>query len=184
RVAGLHWQQLVRVRSSRLRAKLRLLLGYLLHLAIVFRFNALTGFRGAEQRLMQSWALRSIAIKDGVPASRWFGWPFPRSRRIYGWLLRLYYSSWQRHASIERLFDEVKPVLVVLGHVQTHFCTPYALTASVRNIPILGVIGSWDQPTTKGPLTAGVTRFVVQSRAVADDLARYHAVPRQRIQVV
>src|SRR5262249_45610008 len=101
RSAGLSWHPLVRVRGSRLHCKLRLLLGYLLHLAIVFRFNALTGFRGAEQRLMQSWALRSIAIKDGVPASRWFGWPFPRSRRIYGWFLRLYYSSWQRHGSIE-----------------------------------------------------------------------------------
>jgi hypothetical protein len=180
--AGLAWRPLLRSAGGRLGP--RLLAGYLLHQAIVFRFNALAGLWGAEQRLRQSWTLRRIAIKDGIPASRWFGRPFPRSHRLYDWMCRLYYAGWQRHASVERLFDETKPDLLVLGHAQTHFSTPYALAAAARCVPILGAIGSWDQPTTKGPLSPGVRRFLVQSQAVADDVVRYHAVPREAIDVV
>ena len=38
--------------------------------------------------------------------------------------------------------------------------------------PILGVNGSWDQPTTKGPMLPGIAHVLAQSRQVVDDLAR------------
>jgi hypothetical protein len=182
--AGLAWKPLLSKAGVGGVARLRLLAGYAMHQARVFRFNALAGFCGAEQRLRQSWRLRKIAIKDGVPASRWFGRPFPHSRRIYDWLTHLYHADWQRHAAVEKLMDETKPALVVLGHIQTHFTTPYALAAAARGVPVLGAVGSWDQPTTKGPLAPGVRRFLVQSRAVAGDLERYHGVAPDTIDVV
>jgi hypothetical protein len=46
--------------------------------------------------------------------------------------------------------DDTKPALMVLGHIQTHFATPYALAAAARDVPVLGAIGSRDQPTTNG----------------------------------
>ena len=182
--AGLEWRPLLSRRTVGLMDWLRLLAGYLLHQAIVFRFNALAQLWGAEQRLQQSWRLRKMAIKDGVPASRWFGTPFPRSHRVYQMLRRLYFAGWQRQAAVEKLFDVTKPALLVLGHVQTHFSTPYALAAIARNIPIVGAIGSWDQPTTKGPLAPGVRFFLAQSQAVAHELVRYHRVKREAIEVV
>jgi hypothetical protein len=182
--AGLAWRPLRRAARGGPRQRLRFMAEYVLYLALVFRFNAIAGFRGAEERLKQRWRLRRIAIRDGIPASRWFGWPFPRSHLLYSWLHRLYHSAWQRDCEVERLFDDVRPSLLVLAHIQTHFATPYALTAAARGIPILGVVGSWDQPTTKGPLAPGISRFLAQSRAVADQLVRYHGVAREAIDVI
>src|SRR5690606_9918764 len=125
------------------------------------RFNAIAGFRGSRERLKQSWSLRKIAIKDGLPASRWFGRPFAHSRSIFRLLRNFYHSRFQRYRAVEALFNDEKPSLVVLGHAQNHFTTPYALAAAARKVPILGMIGSWDQPTTKGLLNPGVGHILV-----------------------
>ena len=181
---GFTWVPLLKIRGASFGTRLRLIAGYLLHLIVVFRFNAVAGFRGAEQRLRQSRRLRRLAVRDGVPASRLFGWPFPKSRALLSFLKSCYVSKWQRFADVEKLFEEMQPALLVLGHVQNHFSTPYALAAIARDIPILGVIGSWDQPTTKGPLCPGISHYLAQSRAVAEDLQRYHGVPPKAVDVV
>ena len=126
--------------------------GYLLYLVLANRFDAIAGFRGARGRLKQSRALRKIALKDGLPASPWFGFPFARSPLLFRRLKGLYQSGLMRFTAAESTLDDIRPALMVLGNVQNHFTMPYALAASRRGVPLLGAIGSWDQPTTKGPL--------------------------------
>ena len=87
--------------------RVRYYAGYLLYLVLANRFNAIAGFRGARERLKQSRALRRIALKDGLPASSWFGFPLPRSRLLFHWLQRLYQSRLMHFAEAEATLDDV-----------------------------------------------------------------------------
>ena len=181
---GLQWRAMLRGKRVQGFERARYYAGYLLYLVLANRFNAISSFRGARERLKQSRALRRIALKDGLPASPWFGFPLPRSRLLFHGLQRLYQSRLMHFAEADATLDAVRPALIVLGHVQNHFTMPYALAAKKRGVPILGAIGSWDQPTTKGPLSPALGRLLAQSRAVADELVRYHGIAPGRIEVV
>jgi hypothetical protein len=182
--AGLCWQPLLRPGDISAIDRFRFVAGYLLHMSLVYRFNAISGFRGARERLKQSWPLRRIAIREGLPASRWFGFPLSRSRALYRWLTSLYRSGWQRQREVESLFDRLRPDIVVLGHIQTHFTMCYALAAAARKIATIGMVGSWDQPTTKGPIHPGIGRYLVQGQGVAEELSRYHGIPPDTLEAV
>lgn len=165
-------------------ADIRWIVGFWLHLVLVFRHSSIHHFRGFLDRLRQSRPLRRKALKEGLPSRHWLGFPFPRSQSIYDALHRLYWAGWIRHPSAESALDQARPDAVVLGHCQNHFVAPYALAAHARGIPVLGVNGSWDQPTTKGPVVPRLARMLVQSRNVLDELAAFHDVPRESMAIV
>ena len=71
-----------------------------------------------------------------------------------------------------------------MSMVQTHMVTPYAVAAVRRDIPIFGINGSWDQPTTKGPVCPGIRRIAVQNEIVREELVQYHCVAPERIAVI
>jgi hypothetical protein len=73
---------------------------------------------------------------------------------------------------------------MILSMVQTHMVTPYALAAHRMNVPILGVNGSWDQPTTKGPVVPEISRILVQNAIVREELVRYHGIPEERVELI
>lgn len=158
-------------------------LGFYLYVSLAYRFNAIAGFRGFRDRLRQSIGLRWIAFREGLPTLRWLGWPCPRGQRLFGWLYRLHYARWLRHPAVEALFERIKPDLVVLTHLQTGLVTPYVLAARARRIPVLGANGSWDQPTTKGPLAPDIRHILVQSARAKADLEQFHEYPGDRITV-
>jgi hypothetical protein len=56
-----------------------------------------------------------------------------------------------------------------------------ARSAGVRS---LGINGSWDQPTTKGPLCPGIDRLLVQNEQVREELRVHHGTPDERIATV
>ena len=80
--AGLRWRPLFTRRDGSLLTRLQFAAGYLLHQMLMHRFNVIADFRGARERLKQSWPLRKIALRDGLPAARWLGWPLPRSQAL------------------------------------------------------------------------------------------------------
>lgn len=168
----------------RLAADLRFVAGFYLHLVLVFRFNSVNGFQGFLDRLRQSRHLRRRAFREGLPSRRWLGFPFPRSRTLLRLFKSLYYRAWQRHPAVEALFDQVRPDLVVLTHLQTALVTPYLLAARARGIRLIGINGSWDQPTTKGPLVEGLSEILAQSVRIRAELAELHGYPPDRIEVI
>lgn len=163
---------------------LRYLAGLALHMALTYRFNTRCGFRGFAARLRQTWRQRQIYLREGLPMSRVFGFPWPRSRRLYELMYRVYYSGWQGFGPVEKLLDDVRPDLVIMSMVQTHMVTPYAVAAVRHGVPIFGINGSWDQPTTKGALCPGVRRIVVQNDIIRDELVRYHGIDAECIVVI
>lgn len=162
----------------------RYLAGFALHMSLTHRFNVISGFRGFAGRLKQSWPVRKVYVLDGLPMSALFGFPFPRSRAVYGALRRLYYSGWQSFGTVNRLVADLRPDLVVMSMIQTHMVTPYALAAIRAGVPVLGVNGSWDQPTTKGPLCPGISRIVTQNEIVREELIGFHGIPASQIGVI
>lgn len=162
----------------------RYLAGLAIHMSLTYRFNTISGFRGFPGRLKQSWAIRKIYLREGLPMSTLFGVPFARCTWLYRALYRLYYAGWQTFGPINRQLAELQPDLVILSMIQTHMVTPYALAATKAKVPVLGINGSWDQPTTKGPVCPGITRIVTQNEIVREELIGYHGIPTERIAVI
>lgn len=162
----------------------RYLAGLFVHMCLTYRFNSRAGFEGFASRLRQSFHLRKAYLREGLPMSRVFGFPFSQSPTIYQWLHRLYFQRWQTFSPVEALIEKIKPDLMVLSMMQTHMVTPYAVAAGIANVKMLGINGSWDQPTTKGPLCPGLASVVVQNEIVRMELVRYHGVPNEIIKTI
>lgn len=195
--SGATWQPYFHPRRSRVAGEdgllahvlragryLRYLAGLFLHMGLTYRFNTLSGFAGFSARLRQSFGLRKIYLREGLPMSRLFGLPFPASRSLYRLLYACYYRRWQSFGPVEKFMAQVKPDLLVMSMVQTHMVTPYALAARKLNLRILGINGSWDQPTTKGPVCPGIERLAVQNDIVRDELVRYHHFAPEKIKTI
>jgi hypothetical protein len=150
---------------------------------LVFRFNHLNGFVGHRQKSRLSPERRLREAMAGNFVDPQLGRPLPASSTVYRLLYALYHSRWYSDALVESFFDDFKPHLVVLGHVQNEGIRPYVAGARRRKIPILGIVGSWDQLTTKGPICPGLDPLVVQSQIMRRELMTYHGVPGEMIEV-
>lgn len=159
-------------------------IGFFLHLSTVYRFNSISKFKGFEERLNQSANKRWEAFREGLPTQKFLGFPFCQNRIFLKKLTTVLYFRWQRHDAVSRMFDKTKPHCIVLGHVQNHFITPYVIEAKIRNIPIIGIIGSWDQPTTKGPISPYLTELLAQNQQVKRELIKFHDIEEKLITVV
>lgn len=164
--------------------RVRYLFGIAIHMHLVHRFNILSGFQGFRSKLKQSWGLRKQYLREGQPMSKFFGFPFPKSRAIYNFLYRVYYSNWQTYQAVNKVFDNNAIEFVAIAQLQTHVITPYVLEANRRQIPILGINGSWDQPTTKGPLFPGLKFIFTQNEYVREDLIHFHNMRPENTQAV
>jgi hypothetical protein len=164
--------------------QLRYYFGLFLHMHLVHRFNVIAGFVGFGMKLKQSWILRRQYLREGQPMSALFGFPFPTSNFLYSSLHKCYYRGWQRYNGIEKIFDDLKPDFVVIAQLQTHVVTPYVLAARSCDTPIFGLNGSWDQPTTKGPLFPWLRKVFVQNELVKEELVRFHDFRPENVIVI
>ena len=108
---------------------------------------------------------------------------FPRSKSIFNLLYKLNYSNLWLDPEVVQFLKENAFNLLVISHLQNHYITPYIIATRKLGIPILGIIHSWDQPTSKGCLPPGITRYLVQSHYVADALVAHHDVTHDQIAI-
>ncbi len=151
---------------------------------LVYRFNEMRGFRGHAQKKALPPERRAREAQAGNFVEPALGRPWPASRALFDLLNNLYHATWHDEPAVEAFLDQYRPDLLALHHVQFESVRPWSAGARRRGIPILGVVASWDQPTTKGPLCPGLGRVLVQSRQMRDELERHHGVPPQRVEVV
>jgi len=85
---------------------------------------------------------------------------------------------------VEALVDELRPDLMVLSYVQHARIRPFWVAASRREIPMLGIVGSWDRPTTKGPMPPGMRRYVALNGIMRREMSTYHGIAEDRIEVI
>jgi CDP-glycerol glycerophosphotransferase (TagB/SpsB family) len=120
----------------------------------------------------QNWMLDSS--REG-PLPRW-AWI---ERAIERWHFgRLRYVP---HALLARMRSECGAL--VLSNVQPHVAVPYLLAGRRLERPIVAHVASWDHTVGKGVIASFCDAYVVQNRAMADDLARYHGIGPERVVV-
>lgn len=151
---------------------------------LVYRFNEIQGFVGHRQKKSLSEVQRAREAKAGNYVDPWLGCPWPRSRLVLRLLHWFYYATWYSEPAVEAFLDAFRPHLLVLHHIQFESIRPYSTAARRRRLSTLGVVASWDQPTTKGPLCPGMARYVVQSLQMRGELQRWHGVDPGRVEVV
>ena len=151
---------------------------------LVYRFNEIHQFVGHCQKKSLPTQGQRREAKAGNFADPRLGRPWPKSHALFKLLHGFYYSRWYSELQIEGFFDDFRPDLLVIYHLQNEAIRPYVSAARRRGIRTLGIVGSWDQPTTKGPVCPGVERYVVQGRRMRDELAKYHRVDPGKVEVI
>jgi hypothetical protein len=147
--------------------------GKLGYYPLAIRLNYRHGFHLERmQPGHQNWMLDSS--REG-PLPRW-AWI---ERAIERWHFgRLRYVP---HALLARMRSECGAL--VLSNVQPHVAVPYLLAGRRLERPIVAHVASWDHTVGKGVIASFCDAYVVQNRAMADDLARYHGIGPERVVV-
>jgi len=151
----------------------------------VFRFNQLEQFFAHKFKQGMSLERREREELAGNFVSKKYGFPFPNSKTIYNWIYNFHYSK--NHIpdpNIHAFFKENTIGKLVFWHVQNAIFREYSICARKQNIPYIAVIGSWDRPTTKGPICPSCDKYIVNSSVMKDELEQHHGVDSSLIEVV
>ena len=109
--------------------------------------------------------------------------PFSNSKSFFILLKRLRFWQWASNIRVEAFFEKNRFDLVVFNFVQTSPIFPYIIAAKRRGVKTVGIVGSWDNPTTKGPLYP-CQHYIVQNRYMADMLKQYHDIGTDRVTII
>ncbi len=151
----------------------------------VFRFNHLQNFFAHRFKQGMSKERRKREELAGNFVSKQYGAPFPRSQALYQWIYNFHYSLRQvPDPNIERFFHTTDISKLIFWHVQNPIFREYSICARRQNIPYIGVIGSWDRPTTKGPICPNCEKYIVNSQVMKNELIQFHSVDEHDIKVV
>jgi UDP-N-acetylglucosamine:LPS N-acetylglucosamine transferase len=72
---------------------------------------------------------------------------------------------------------------LVLSNVQPRVAMPFLLAARRLGVPIVAHVASWDHTVGKGVIAPFCDRYVVQNRAMEQDLERYHGISGEHVVV-
>lgn len=150
---------------------------------LVFRFNEMQGFTGHLNKKNLAPERRERENLAGNYPDPKFGRPFPKSRFLYDSIYRVYHTTWYSEAGVEAFLEDYRPDLLVIHHVQNQAIRPWISAARRRNLAMLGIVGSWDQPTSKGPLPPGLHSIAVQSQSMRNQLVKHHNIPVEKVRV-
>ncbi len=151
----------------------------------VFRFNELQGFFAHKFKQGMNPARRLREELAGNYVSKKYGFPFPKSLHLYQWIYSFFYS--EKHITdpnITAFFDATTISKLVFWHVQNPIFREYSICARRQKIPYIAVIGSWDRPTTKGPICPGCDNYIVNSQVMKEELINHHQIQADQIEIV
>ncbi len=89
-------------------------------------------------------------------------------------------QSWGRYEEFARMLDEIKPAALVYSNMLIG-SADYLKEARRRSIKLILDVPSWDNPTSKGPLTVTPDHALAWSENMKDELVRYHDIPSSHI---
>ena len=173
------WRRCLRAVSIRLS---QLGLGYG---NIAYRFNSINGFRTHQFKQHMAPERQQREALAGNYVQSKYGWPFPNSRGLYRLIYRCFYGAWQiPDRFVEGFFEQTKIDCIALWYVQNEIYRDYSVCIRDYGIRAVGVVGSWDRLTTKGPVCPGCECFAVNSEMMKRELVRYHGVDESLISVI
>jgi len=110
------------------------------------------------------------------------GRPFPGSRALFRFLYELRHGFLNVASRDDIAFlQNLKPDLFVFGRLQFPVTAHWGRVLRHLGIPMIGIVSSWDHPTIQGPLSRGMSGYVVASRRMADEICDLHGIDRARI---
>jgi CDP-Glycerol:Poly(glycerophosphate) glycerophosphotransferase len=109
--------------------------------------------------------------------------PFPVRHRIDRAMRHWHFSPRRYVASALRRRLEAERPAVVLSNLQMQSATPFIGLGRRLGLTTVGYVASWDHTVGKGVIWNELDGYVVQNEAMADDLVRYHDVPRELVAV-
>lgn len=152
--------------------------------SLIYRFTAINGLsnraiRAAKSPEEQHMQTGFYDYRKGEAVGR----PFALSRAVFSLLYRAHHAAGavaRRPQGVE-FENDLKPDVFVLGRV--HFSDAAMWTRAMRRmgVPVMGIVSSWDHPTTKGPTVRGINHFVVSSRRMVEEMTGLHGIPEARI---
>jgi hypothetical protein len=151
----------------------------------VFRFNHIQNFFAHQFKQGMSKKRRIREELAGNFVSTKYGFPFPDSKKLFQFVFDFYYSPKQiADPNISAFFNEETISKLVFWHVQSMIFREYSICARQNNTPYTAVIGSWDRPTTKGPICPSCDKYIVNSVVMRDELIKHHGLDDKLIHVV
>jgi hypothetical protein len=81
---------------------------------------------------------------------------------------------WDRARPYHELFERYKPVAVVSTHPYLETEWPLLRHARNRGLPLIGIIHSWDNVTSRGELPFRFDKVIVWSELLKKNLLRFH----------
>lgn len=113
------------------------------------------------------------------------GFPFPESKLLFYLFYRIEHYllniPWKNDL---HYIDTLNLDLFVFGRLQMVRTKYWISVFKKLSIPSLGIISSWDHPTTKGPLPPGLHRYIVASRRMKEELINLHSIKAEKIHQV
>lgn len=154
--------------------------------SLIYRFTAINNLSNYEIRKNKNQNERKMQQGDfSYRKGESVGFPFPKSALLF----RFLYSIRHSFINIARGED-----VAVLKHLQADMAvfggiqfpkTVYWLKAFHRlRVPIIGIVPSWDHPTTKGPIPRGMSGYIVASRRMVDELSSLHGIDMTKIRQI
>ena len=113
------------------------------------------------------------------------GQPFPRSRLMfrllynfpYGWAHFLSRKDW-------RAFKQLGIDLVVFARLHNYTTAYWARRLRRLGTPMIGIVSSWDHPTTKDPTPRGMSEYIVASERMVEEMSGLHGIDAERIRQI
>ncbi len=173
------------VRPHRLARALAPLRRYV-YAALMYRFAALNQLAHQQVRRQKSRAERRRQQRFYFyPLGEKAGWPAPASPTLY----RLFYElhcNLLVHPLPEHLqfLRSLEADLFVFGRLHLQETAYWAGALRRLGVPAVGLVASWDHPTTQGPTCRGMSGYLVASRRMAREMAELHGVDPARIRQV
>lgn len=100
------------------------------------------------------------------------------------WLLRFLSNVLTPRGAFHHVFATYAPDLIFATDVQNEYDVRLMHEAQRQSVPIVGMVRSWDNLTSKGALRCIPDRLVVHNTIVRDEAVRYSGVSADRIKVI
>jgi hypothetical protein len=109
------------------------------------------------------------------------GGKLPRRRWVERAMQRWHFSSrrYVPSALARQMKDQC--AALVLSNVQPHAAVPFLVAARRLGRPVVAHVASWDHTVGKGVISPFCDVYLVQNRAMRDDLSRYHGIGHERV---
>jgi CDP-glycerol glycerophosphotransferase (TagB/SpsB family) len=113
------------------------------------------------------------------------GFPFPQSKLLY----RLVYEAHHGFLNIPHdndiaLIRNLDPDLFVFGRLHYKPTAYWVNAIKQLDIPMIGMVSSWDHTTVQGATPRGMSGYIVASKRMKDELSELHGIPREHIRQI